>query len=321
VGDADYDLPEPRPRGTLSETEFLEHRWKLWRTLFVFAVLYGTLHKVFIPLFLTLTTVLVRDYTQVDFWALPGLMLGAHLLRRSRLGRWGSLLAGVLVGYAAWETRSIAIGAHHGWLAWSHALSSLPQGLMAIVLLSLAGRGRDLRFAWGGALFAICFLMLGDFLAPTPQAVPSSTHASGELLPKLDSLACGAQAFRVERHEVARVSQLRLKGCGFSPPYLRVDSKKKLMLVRDEATAMNLRIVFYNRNGQRHRQSNRILRLTDSNVELSELSFSDGEIAAVLFSDAQPSFGKVLVLPEASEDDPAFYGVGADRRLLLGDPR
>jgi|GEM_PF-2131932 len=302
----DCDLPEPKPHPKLSESEYRERRWSLYRALFIFTACYGTLHKVFIPLMLSKTNVLIASYAQVDFWFLPSIVLSIYLLLNRRLKSWGSLMAGTLVTYSAWELRAIFSGQHEGWLAWSHALSSLPQGVMALILLTSPVGGRKIYISWAGAVGCLSLLLSIHLFTPTPSEI-SKISASQQIgipsdessIPLATSTSCGENAFRIDGEQIPKNNlSLEIKSCGLHPLALRVENQSPLRLKLEITGALNLRVHFYDQTGHRKRQSNRVLRSQDSEIHFVELEFHKGEVAAVIFSDINPKVGQALIVSE-----------------------
>lgn len=310
----DFDLPDPQPHRTLSEAEYRARRFSLYRNLFILSVLYGTLHKVFIPLILSQTSVLVRDYTVVDLWAIPGLVLAFYFFRYKKFDARASLLAGALVGYALWDTRAVFSGQHRGWLAWSHAISSIPQGIMSVALLSSQQKTRSLSAAWIGAALALILLFV---LAPKPAGTvaPQVVHPLAHL-PELAPNACGAQEFLFPLSTIKEATIIELRACGFAPAALLAKADTNLRLVKSTQEMVNIHILFFGANGVRRRQSNRILKPNATTIPLPELKFEPTETAAVLYSDSAPQLGKVVIVNDQSFGDYRFAGVTPSRALV-----
>jgi hypothetical protein len=325
---ADYDLPDPRPREPLSREQLDARRWELYRNVFAFATLYACLHKVLIPLFLSETSVTVRAYARVDAGFIPGVLLLAHLWRARWLGRWGSVLAGALVAYAVWEAREIGLGHHQGWLAWSHVLSSLPQGFLSVLMLSFPASGRRVGAAWMGAGVALVILgatawwtsrAAADSEASLSQAKPGASSMSG---PATDADECGRRSLVVDPRTTRPRSHIEIRSCGFYPAHLEAPAGVgKLRLRRHLVEAMNLRVVFYGADGARMRQKNRVLKFDESDIALGELTFGPGETMALLFSDAKPALGQVLVFaPSRAHGLRRRVVVGEHRQLVMEGP-
>lgn len=311
----DFDLPDPKPRKMLSPDELRLQRFLLSRNLFIFSALYGCLHKIVIPLFLSQTTVLIRDYAKIDLWAIPGLILAIYLLKSKKVDATASLLAGGLVAYGCWDARALFLGQHQGWLAWSHAVSSLPQAGMAIFLLTSQRHTRSLKAAWIGALTAFAFLSA----SPRPhlaQATHDTSQATTQKLIPILADACGAQEFQITRENFVESEHLYLKDCGFSPAAIKIKPSAKLALIRSNNSFLNIHFSFFDSHGQRKRQSNRIFKPNATKEVLSEFSFAPDEVAAILYSDAAPQLGKVLIINEAHAGDFQSAGVTLSRELI-----
>lgn len=316
----DFDLPDPQPRPQLSPAEYELRNFNLYKNLLLASVLYGTLHKVILPLALSKTTVLIRDYTQVDFWAIPGLFLAFYLFRAGRFNAIASALAGALVAYAAWDANAIFAGQHRGWLAWSHAISSLPQGFVAIVLLSSQRRHRSLPSAWLGAGIALAVLVGAKVLSQTSaneltEMTPVKTGAVAALTA---AESCGASSLDVALRDLRGHERIQLEACGFRPVALLHQNQSAFYIDRASGSTMNVHVVFYNIQGQRIRQTNRILKRNESKVLLSEVKFRHEEVAAVLYSDTLPNAGKVLIVNALGSDLPMRAAVTPERILIWG---
>jgi hypothetical protein len=229
------------------------------------------------------------------------------------------------VAYALWDARAILSGDYPGWLAWSHAISSLPQGLMAVVLLTHKDRKRSLKSAWGAAVLGLLGLALVSHYRPVNQELHALEHASSdrqqsalEALPVATAGECGMKEFRSSKLLPESSSNFRVKECGFYPSLMVLGRGTLLELDRQNSGALNIHTVFYNAEGRKTRQSNRILRPEESRVKFFEFRFESGEIAALIFSDMHPQLGKVLLLPESSETRRlAPWGVTDDRRVIF----
>lgn len=314
----DFDLPNPKPRRSLSEEEYKQHRISLYKKLFVFSVLYGSLHKIIIPLFLSQTSVLVRDYTLIDPWALPSLILAFYIIRFKRFDGVASLLAGFLIAYAVWDALAIFNGEHRGWLAWSHAISSLPQAFMAIVLLSAHDRTRSLRSAWIGAAIAVVVFVAMKVTSPGQQELNDLTTPKVETtLPEIGQEACGAQEFEMSLRKIRNFESIQLQDCGLTPAVFLFKTGAVPTFNRTTKGAINLHFVFYDSTGTRRRQTNRILKPSESQSLLAEMKFNHGEMAAVLYSDTAPQIGKVLIVNESILNDYVSAGVTKARTLVL----
>lgn len=322
----DRDLPNPTPRPRLTDAEYNQHRWKLFYSLFIFSVVYGFIHKILIPIFLSQTSVLITEYTEIDLWALPGIILAIYLIYKNSLYQFGSLMAGLLVCYAAWDARAVLQGDYVGWLAWSHALSSIPQGLMALVLLTFSQRPRSLRWAWVGSLLAVLFFSVESIYFSKAPHLLSQNNSGHKLvvennipaIPHLQNLNdCGVASFQVEGVKLNLSSQISLTHCGLKPAALIWDSKSLVDLNITNGKSQNLRIMYFNKSGTQVRRKNRIFRPHETRVSLSDFKFHDQEVAALIFSDTNPSLGKVLVLNSTFEfkDKFTFY-VTEDRKLI-----
>lgn len=311
----DFDLPEPPPRRQLSDEEYAQRKFALYRNLFIFAALYATLHKIILPLMLTQTTVLVPEYTKVDFWAIPGLFLAFHLFRYQKVNAVASLLAGSLIAYAIWDTVAIFSGQHKGWLVLSHAISSIPIGLLSIILLSTQSKTRSLSAAWTGGAMAASYLLLmnllGGSVLPEPMTVTSQTSLTA-IVPS----QCGAQEFEVKVRELSLTHTLHLADCGFSPSALLYKNGTQLVLERKSELPMNVHVLYFDAAGKRVRQSNRIIKGTENKSPLRELHFLAHEVAAILYSDTLPKIGKVLIVNEHAPSASIKAGVTEQRALV-----
>lgn len=316
----DFDLPDPQPRPQLSAAEREIRNFTLYKNLLLAAVLYGTLHKVILPLALSKTTVLIRDYTQVDFWALPGLVLAFYLFRAGTFDAIASALAGALVAYAVWDANAIFAGEHRGWLAWSHAISSLPQGFMAIVLLSSQRRHRSLPAAWFGASVAVMVLVTAKIFlqTSTTELTAAAPVKPASVVALTAPESCGASRLEVALHELKVHEGIRLEACGFRPAALLHQNESVFYIDRQLGSTMNVHLVFYDRRGQRIRQTNRILKRDESKALLSEVKFRRNEVAAVLYSDTLPNAGKVLIVNALGSALPARAEVTMGRILIWG---
>lgn len=309
----DIDLPDPKPRAKLSNEDYQKHRYVLYKNLFLFAVLYGTLHKVLIPLFLSQTTVLIREYAEIDYWFIPGLVL-AFVIVKKGFSKIASFMAGVLITYAAWEARAIFLGEHKGWLLWSHALSSLPQGLMALVLLTSQKQTRSVLMAWLGSGLCLLLLVVAYGFNNNKAVLDSPSHRVeiNKALPN----ECGLHEYMVQVSELSLSKEIHIKDCGFSPLAMRFLSDADLVIKRSSVSPLNIHIIYFDVNGKRTRQSNRVVTSRGLMVPVSELKFDSKEVAAILYSDTATHLGHVVILSESHSGKFQKVGVQKNRKFF-----
>ncbi len=297
----------------LSPDEKAIRNFSLYRGLFIFSALYGALHKLIIPILLRQTSVLVRDYTTLDAWAIPGLLLAAYLLKVKRFDFWASLLAGMILLYAAWDAQAILSGAHKGWLAWSHAISSFPLAAMALVLLSTQQKHRSLKAAWIGAALGLGILLSFSEKAFITRSTPKPSAPS---LVFSEAQTCGAQEFELELTKIPPSPVISQKSCGFQPIALTHSPGDKIFMERENFSPTNIHFVFFSAHGERRRQTNRLLITNSKRVALPELQFAPGEVAAILYSDTLPAMGKVLIVNAQAKSGIYSAGVTPERSLI-----
>jgi hypothetical protein len=317
----DRDLEDPAPRQYRSAADLREHYWKLLCTLFYVAVLYSSVHKLVIPLFLSQTRVLNERYAQVDFWFIPIWILAAWLFKEKRLKKVGSLLAGFVVTYAAWDLRNILTGVHPGWLAWSHALSSLPVGLLALFLLARGDRERSLLSAWSGAVFCGLFIFSCFFLAPSfaPRAVlepkQDLDRSTIESVAILSETSCGLNEFRVSLRDILkRQNTLQVRRCGFYPQSFVLGSGSALQVRSELESTLNVHVIFVDTQGKRRRHRNRILKARESFV-WSDFEFQENEIGALVFSDSRRDLGVLVAINPAFSNQELDIVMRSDRSV------
>jgi len=147
------DLPEP-VRHVASPERDLRVRWDLRVALLGLITVYAALHKLVIPLFLSLTRLSETAYARVDSSLVHALLLFYAVYRR-RVGPWLACLVGAGLVLAMAEVASVATGRTGGWLAFSRLLSSLPIGAVCASAASTPEfRGQE-RWAYLGAAVAL----------------------------------------------------------------------------------------------------------------------------------------------------------------------
>jgi hypothetical protein len=314
----DRDLPDPSPRVYASTEEHLRHRWKMGFALFCAAVAYSTVHKLFVPLVLSRTNVLVSQYAQIDYGFIPAWILLVWLWRRNTLERVGSALSGLLIVYAAWEAKNILQGHYVGWLVLSHFLSSIPVGLGALYLMTFSGRGRILWAAWVSAGFTLAVLLAvpEQFETSAPMGTIASQHHADERLLELKPASCGVGAFEVLSSNILGTlsgGEIGVSACGFSPQALWADADTATL--RSQLTQMlNVHVTFYTEKGKKLRHINRILPSGQA-LSLESIAPRDDEAMGLIFSDSSRSGGVVLLLSPRLKGRAGRVRVYSDRRV------
>ncbi len=299
----DTDLPDPKPEEIKSPLAREEHLFRLLYGVTIFAILYTSIHKLWVPLFLRFTEVSQVAYQEINYWFLPAFLLLAHLLRKRQLGPVGSFLCGLLIVHGAWELWLIMQGKLVGWLQISHLLGSAPLALVSIAWLTMA-RKRSPKKWWGwvGAVVAT-FVIALPFFFGEPNNIPPSTGTSIGFdpgVPKLsDAAACGEKAFWTDLSEVGAISkrvELSLGTCGFQPALSRLDFFHGFRITNELDRNANIHILVYQLDG-RKRGFNRILKSKES-LHLHRGNFQvNAEEFVLLFSDALPESGASALFP------------------------
>ncbi len=151
------DLPEPRKRQPTAVSS-RESRWEITKTFLVVLFFYVLLHKALIPLVLKTTRLRTSPYAKLDFWFLHPFLLWLSMRKVKVMTNASSFLAGGGIAFAGYELMATLQGRHTGWLTFSHLLTSVPVGILCILLLSTTGNQAKASAAWLGAAGALTFL-------------------------------------------------------------------------------------------------------------------------------------------------------------------
>jgi hypothetical protein len=296
----DVDLPEPPERSALAGEAAAARRLRLALALLLFAALYSSIHKLWLPLFLRTTSLRATSYAHVEFAFLLGLALWYWLRRGGRLGAVGSTVAGALVGLAALEAWAVFDGRYLGWLALSHALSSWPLGAVALALFALPSIEGRLLWAWIGAA-AASVAWFGqatyqDRVASSPVAAVSS-RLEGAPGPSPPARTCGARSVELTvAEEVASSDRLEIRECGFFPSVMAWPESGRVRVFNASPRAANvhLRVGGLGWN---------LLVPAGAEVLSPASPGLASEEAAFVYSDARPDAGlSVLARPNRTSD-------------------
>ncbi len=292
------DLEDPLPFGE-EGSEFRRRRAGL--SFLFFAGLYSSVHRLWIPLGLQLTTLAGSPYARPDPRFLPALWVAWRLRRvESRFGPIEAFLLGGGLGWAAWESFQIATGVHTGWLGLSHAVSALPIGIasVAVYLQRAPSARKTLLPFWVGALVAAGL----SYAVDSGRSLPAPTEREAVAPLPLPSqapsaaVACGATQLTAEASTKLETSgALEILDCGIRPALLAAPPDGRLRLRNRGVVAMNLRLVLVGRDGA-ERSGWNLLLAPGRELLSPPLRWREGEIARV-HSDNRAEAGLALVFP------------------------
>lgn len=296
------DLPDPVSASEeTGERADARKSWRATVTALLFASLYSSLHRLWVPLGLRFTSLADSPFARLDPAFLAGIFLWGRAHRRGRLGPADGIVAGGLVGFGFTEAVAIGSGHYVGWLALSHGISSLPMSLASFILLLHRDHRPSLRWAWTGAIATLLLLLPTSFDLPERPHPPSEAQvpapASTVRVPTLEIEAtrdlCGAQSLAVHVTSPRGLSaELSLEPCGFHPALLAADGGR-LRLKNSGPQAANLHFVAYH-GGTQRMGWNLVLR-AGASMESPALSLRRGEVG-LLYSDSAPGLGLALVV-------------------------
>jgi hypothetical protein len=317
----DHDLPDPPPTQYRSPEEQREHRWKMAWALFTFSLIYSLIHKIFVPLFLSRFPVLVKEYTELDFWFVPALMLWIGVLWHKKLGVWGSFWAGATLAYMGLEAFQILSSNYVGWLLWSRALSSVPVGLMAIYLMTFTEKNRILSWSGLGALLLVPVFLWTHTQKPEFHHEDPQSYAEDRERVWLNAqTSCGLSVYSVAWGNTVpllvsrfdnqkKQNLLELQECGFAPQVLVLD-QEPLELRRDVDLRMNGHLLFFSKDFKKSRNWNQIL-AQEKQVKIPQSLFQQHEVLALFYSDMRPDLGIVVLLSQRAIEEGFFENVEA----------
>jgi hypothetical protein len=305
----DSDLPDPEEIRITSPKQLEGRFFKILYSLTVFAVLYSSVHKIWIPLFLKFTDVNQAAYKEIDFWFVPAFFLWWHLHTTKSLGKFGSLLCGALIVHGILDLWMISLGRYFGWLQISHLLSSVPLALISIGWLTMAPDRKPYSVAaWGGVFLGVLLaLTLSDELrsfcmgtTPKPEIAVQKLPDSDPGVPQLArSNICGRKAFWLDLKDYPDFNgrtEIMLEDCGFSPAFHRLDSSFGFLVSNQTGKAANIHLLVFQPDG-RKRGLNRILR-THEKWELHPGQFDLGDNEyLMIYSDTAADAGVTAMVP------------------------
>ena len=305
----DHDLPEPKERNLTTPQQKEERLFSVLYSLTVFAVLYSSIHKLWIPLFLKFTSVSQLSYQEVDFWIVPAFAFWGHLRRHRNLSWFGTFLCGTLIVHGVFEMWFISEGKYFGWLEISHLLSAAPLALLSIGWLSLARDRKPQPIAgWAGVFLSILISVASSYdfrnlFLGGPKTEDAQQEIRLEFNPGVPRLQradeCGQQAFWVSLvdypNREAR-TEIQLSKCGLAPAMSRMDRFYGFSVLNKLPTSANIHILVFRPDGQK-RGFNRILRSYEK-LELHRGNFNiANDEYLMIYSDSTPGAGITALFP------------------------
>jgi len=266
-------------------------------TLAAFGTIYALIHKIFVPLMLSLLGTSRADYARVDVWALAYIAFALWLHYRQHLGTVGSLFVGLLVSHSLGDTVLLSIDpAPFGWLAFSKMISAWPAALTGLWMMSMGVR-RPIFPAFVGALLAGGLLTWAFESSPigAPPVKPSMAHVTANPQTKTpETRMCGAQELTVARPRTRTTSTtLVIRDCGFTPSVLRLTGTRGRIRVDNQTLrAQTLRFVVFSDHGKRVHWNT----VMPHGTQREFLVQVEGDEIGALLSDAAPRLGLTAVV-------------------------
>jgi hypothetical protein len=301
----DKDLVDPEfqnPRDTSPEG-LRKHAGKLIRVSSMVIAFYSLLHKLFIPLFLKVTTVTQSPYKEIDpAWVVPvffvSVMFSPSQMKRLLM----PLSCGMAVGLGFFEIYRYFQGENVGWLVFSRLLSSGPMAFIGLIVFVRKVNLKTLFGFWTG----VSMTLFGAFYIESShsnQVLKWSNHNKRpqnlELIPLRDSTSCGQMAFAWDTRQTPSGEQvIHSRTCGFYPAVIAKDmSQQELVFSNELDQILNIHLWIYFERGQKRKSKNFVIPAKTSNRVLKWEGFKDAEFILVV-SDNQKNLGLSLVVTQ-----------------------
>lgn len=304
------DLPTPEsPK--FDEAQRRDRKWRLFRGTTVFLVIYASIHKFFVPVFLKFTPVLRREYAEIDYWFVPGWIFLWLILRARKIGHQVSIFAGVLVAHGILDVISVSQGHAVGWLAISHLLSSVPLAILSVALLGQFGSSKQVISAWAVAIPLLAAGIHFNFVRQAPIQETSKIQAprvSSEMLKDISEKQSGgllydkcANRSMIVRHQEVRnipsVDRINISACGISPS-LRSWHGQPIEVNNELGKSINVHVLV--RSDKAERRNLNVLVGPHATVKVKNFHLTSKE-AAFVYSDAFEEMGGSAILPSDGE--------------------
>lgn len=290
------DLPEPQLT-SLSQSESTLRQWQLFVVFTQFVAFYACIHKIFIPLFLSFTSLNNSPYSELQFSIVLPLALVFFCRRSKSHTQMISFLCGVAILFGIDEIYATAMGRHSGWFAFSRLLSSIPMAIACGFAMSKSAFSPKFKTAWLGAGALLVAVLVNEYRLNYKAQVPSNIPAvvsESRQIPKNENVECGAQAVTVHKGVLQSSSNLvTLKDCGFSPSVQSINNGT-VEISNETDHPVNLHLIIFE-NQKKKTLWNVLLRSREKRVFIDlELS---AESIGLLYSDSTPEVGIVGLRP------------------------
>lgn len=301
------DLPEIS-LAIHSNSEQQSRRSKLLRNSCFFLIVYSCVHKLIIPVILKILGTSRPEYSEIDFWFVPMIVLFFSLFFSKEGSYLTRAIMGALIAHALREVYFVSQGIHSGWMTFSHLLSSIPIAGLSIFYLERFYSSRKLVVPWVVALLVLVLPIFLDNIAKDifneklRMSMEESVLASGEPSQKNTASAkpveknCGnAELFMTDADHVSKGSdffEVQITECGLAPAYILL-SENTIRFRNLLLKPVNLHLLIKTASGERRNQN--FLLPPDGTKQIEIMIGADGE-AAMVYSDAFPELGLVAVL-------------------------
>lgn len=320
------ELPAP-PKRNLSFSEKQNRRLQFVIVINYFALGYNFIHKLVMPLFMMWTSELSGASSHhLDWWWLFHLVM-ALLLRRQRWDD-GWLKGFTYLGFGGGFSQIYVSFLEFNWHIVSFWVTSLATVAVLANVLSISRYQWPKKIrAWGAFVafligFVIQYILLGVTTDLLPDAVEKKTGSKKAIPTILSSTqTCGQRDFSIvvrkgqlQWPEIFAVDQVKVEDCGFSYGVAEFSPEKKMQLTNSSNHYVNVKLSQL-RNKLWKGIQNLPIRPGDSLTIPTEIL---QQSPLLVFSDSDPTMGKVLLLskpshgfPELSSD---FDGIVVFRR-------
>jgi hypothetical protein len=284
------DLSEPIHR-ELSQEECLERQWRLFVVFTQFVTIYACVHKIFIPLALSFSSLKHTPYAEMQVSVLLPIILTLVTSKSKFNNAWLSLICGMCIVFGLNEILSTVSGRNTGWFAFSRLLSSTPMAVACGFALSKSKFNPNYKVAWLGAgVFSVLLVINDSRLQKPPTTSPTTDSAAVgmRLIPANENIDCGAQSLQLPpRQNPGSATNLSIQSCGLNPSVFLLGSAP-LEIENTTGEAINLHLIIFEHN-KKKTGWNTLLRPHEKRT-VAKFELGPNTVG-LLYSDSKPEIG------------------------------